>query len=62
MNFVSSARVNAISERLGFATHLSPTRQGDGTMLTPAYVARETAGLLAFEAAQRWNTPHILRK
>ena len=54
------ARVNAIAQQLGFQTHLSPTRAGDGTSLTPGYVARETAGLLAFEAAQRWNTPHVL--
>lgn len=55
------ARVNAIAKRLGFTTHLSPTSAGDGTALTPGYVARETAGLLAFETTQRWNTPRLLR-
>lgn len=54
------ARVNAIAEQLGFDTHLSPTRKGDGTTLTSSYLARETAGLLAFEILQRWNTPQML--
>lgn len=54
------ARVNAIAEQLGFDTHLSPTRKGDGTTLTGSYIARETAGLLAFEVVQRWNTPQLL--
>ena len=51
------ARVEAIAKHLGFQTHLSPTRKGDGTVLTPEYVARETAGLLAFEVVQQWDTP-----
>ncbi len=51
------ARVAAIAKHLGFQAHLSPTRKGDGTVLTPEYVARETAGLLAFEAVQQWDTP-----
>ncbi len=55
------ARVEAIASHLGFETHLSPTRKGDGTTLTAAYLARETAGLLAFEIVQRWNTPQTLR-
>ena len=54
------ARVGAIAEHLGFRTHLSPTRQGDGTALTGEYVVRETAGLLAFELRQRWDTPSPL--
>ncbi|MCU0278572.1 MAG: YdcF family protein [Candidatus Nanopelagicales bacterium] len=54
------ARVNAIAEQLGFRTHLSPTRKGDGTSLTAEYVGREAAGLLAFEVVQRWKTPDLL--
>ncbi len=55
------ARVDAIAQQLGFDTHLSSTRKGDGTTLTSSYLARETAGLLAFEVVQRWNTPQLLR-
>ncbi|MCB0899525.1 MAG: YdcF family protein [Actinobacteria bacterium] len=51
------ARVEAIAHHLGFETHLSPTRKGDGTALTGEYVTRETAGLLAFALVQRWDTP-----
>lgn len=54
------ARVQAIADHLGFQTHLSPTRKGDGTSLTTSYLARETAGLLAFEFVQRWSTPQTL--
>ncbi len=54
------ARVQAIAQHLGFQTHLSPTRKGDGTSLTTSYLARETAGLLAFEILQRWTTPQPL--
>lgn len=54
------ARVQAIADHLGFETHLSPTRKGDGTSVTGSYLARETAGLLAFEFVQRWNTPNTL--
>lgn len=54
------ARVHAIASRLGFRTHLSPTRAGDGTSLTGEYVARETAGWLAFNIVQRWDTPNML--
>jgi uncharacterized SAM-binding protein YcdF (DUF218 family) len=55
------ARADAIARRLGFRTSLSPTRTGDGTAMTTGYVARETAGLLAFEVLQRWETPRLLR-
>lgn len=51
------ARVDAIAEHLGFQSHLSPTRKGDGTAMTTPYVAREAAGLLAFQLVQRWDTP-----
>lgn len=54
------ARVDAIASKLGFDTHLSPTRDGDGTVLTGEYVARETAGWLAFNLIQRWDTPELL--
>jgi uncharacterized SAM-binding protein YcdF (DUF218 family) len=54
------ARVAAVADHLGFRTHLSPTREGDGTTLTGEYVAREVAGLLAFEVVQRWDTPSPL--
>ena len=54
------ARVDAIAQRLGFQTHLSPTRDGDGTALTAGYVSRETAGLLAFQVVQQWDTPTLL--
>ncbi len=54
------ARVEAIAQRLGFQTHLSPTRDGDGTTLTAGYVSRETAGLLAFQVVQQWDTPTLL--
>lgn len=54
------ARVDAIAKRLGFQTHLSPTRKGDGTSLTGGYVLRETAGLLAFQTVQQWDTPTLL--
>jgi uncharacterized SAM-binding protein YcdF (DUF218 family) len=54
------ARAEAIAGKLGFDTHLSPTRKGDGTALTTTYVARETAGLLAFEVVQQWDTPRLL--
>jgi uncharacterized SAM-binding protein YcdF (DUF218 family) len=54
------ARVDAIARRLGFQTHLSPTRKGDGTSLTRRYVMRETAGLLAFQVVQQWDTPSLL--
>jgi uncharacterized SAM-binding protein YcdF (DUF218 family) len=54
------ARVDAIAKRLGFQTHLSPTRKGDGTTLTPGYVTREAMGLLAFQTVQQWDTPTLL--
>jgi uncharacterized SAM-binding protein YcdF (DUF218 family) len=54
------ARVDAIARHLGFQTHLSPTRTGDGTALTTEYVTREAAGLLAFQIVQRWDTPSPL--
>jgi uncharacterized SAM-binding protein YcdF (DUF218 family) len=54
------ARVDAIAKRLGFTTHLSPTRVGDGTVVTSGYLARETAGLLLFGLVQWWGTPIIL--
>ncbi len=54
------ARVDAIAQQLGFSTHLSPTRKGDGSSLTAEYVGREAAGLLAFEVVQRWKTPDLL--
>lgn len=54
------ARVEAIAQKLGFQTHLSPTRKGDGTTLTAGYVGRETAGLLAFQVVQQWDTPNLL--
>lgn len=55
------ARVDAIARQVGFTTHLSPTRRGDGSSLTGEYVARETAGWLAFNIVQRWDTPQLLR-
>lgn len=54
------ARVEAIASHLGFETHLSPTREGDGTALTTEYVTREAAGLLAFRIVQQWDTPSPL--
>lgn len=54
------ARVDAIAQHVGFTTHLSPTRTGDGTSVTGEYLARETAGLLAFGLVQRWETPPVL--
>lgn len=49
------ARSEAIADRLGFETHLNPTRSGDGSELTNSYVARETAGYLAFEVLEQWG-------
>lgn len=54
------ARAQAIADRLGFTTHLSPTRRGDGSTMTGGYMTREVAGWLAFTLVQRWSTPRLL--
>jgi uncharacterized SAM-binding protein YcdF (DUF218 family) len=41
-----TARSLAIAGALGIDAHGSPTTSGDGSALTPEYLARETAGLL----------------
>lgn len=48
------ARSAAIADSLGFDAHVSGPARGDGAILTPEYVARETAGLLRFAVYDRW--------
>lgn len=48
------ARSAAIADSLGFDAHVSGPADGDGAILTPEYVARETAGLLRFAMYDRW--------
>lgn len=49
------ARSQAIAERLGFQVEVSGPREGDGSLLTFEYLAREAAGLLRFHVWDRWT-------
>lgn len=49
------ARSAAIADSLGFDAHVSGPASGDGSILTPEYVGRETAGLLRFAVYDRWR-------
>lgn len=49
------ARSAAIVQALGFDAHVSGPAYGDGALLTPEYVARETAGLIRFHVWDRWR-------
>ena len=49
------ARSAAIVQALGFEAHVSGPAYGDGALLTPEYVARETAGLIRFHVWDRWR-------
>lgn len=49
------ARSAAIMQALGFESHVNGPATGDGALLTPEYVARESAGLLRFHLWDRWR-------
>ena len=49
------ARSAAIVQALGFEAHVSGPAYGDGSLLTPEYVARESAGLIRFHLWDRWH-------
>ena len=49
------ARSAAILDALGIATHTNGPAMGDGALLTPEYVARESMGLIRFQAWDRWQ-------
>ncbi len=49
------ARSAAIVQALGFEAHVSGPASGDGALLTPEYVARESAGLIRFHLWDRWR-------
>ena len=48
------ARSAAIADSLGFAAHVSGPASGDGALLTPEYVTRESVGLLRWAVYDRW--------
>ncbi len=48
------ARSAASVQALGFDAHVSGPAAGDGALLTPEYIARETAGLIRFHVWDRW--------
>lgn len=54
------ARSLAIADRLGIEAQSSPTASGDGTTVTPEYVARETTGFLFFLVNQQWSVPKVI--
>ena len=54
------ARSAAIARRLGFDAHTNPTKGGDGSAITSAYLARETSAYLAFEVWQQWNLDRVI--
>lgn len=54
------ARSLAIADRLGIEAQSSPTASGDGTTVTPEYVARETTGFLFFLLNQQWSIPKVI--
>lgn len=54
------ARSLAIADRLGIEAQSSPTASGDGTTVTPEYVARETTGFLFFLLNQQWSVPKVI--
>lgn len=49
------ARSSAIMAELGFRTHANGPAMGDGALLTPEYVARESLGLVRFHLWDRWR-------
>ncbi|MFN8125639.1 MAG: YdcF family protein [Candidatus Nanopelagicales bacterium] len=49
------ARSAAILEALGITAHTNGPASGDGSLLTPEYVARESAGLIRFQVWDRWH-------
>lgn len=49
------ARSAAIMQALGFEAHVSGPAMGDGSLLTPEYVAKESAGLIRFHLWDRWH-------
>ncbi len=49
------ARSAAIADSMGFDVHVSGPATGDGSTITPSYVAVETAGLLRFAVYDRWQ-------
>ena len=54
------ARSLAIADRLGIEAQSSPSEYGDGTSVTPEYVARETTGFLFFLINQQWSVPKVI--
>jgi uncharacterized SAM-binding protein YcdF (DUF218 family) len=50
------ARSLAMARALGIDAHGSPSQTGDGSRVTPDYVARETGGLLWFSLVERWRS------
>jgi uncharacterized SAM-binding protein YcdF (DUF218 family) len=54
------ARSLSMSRALGIDAHGSPTQSGAGSELSVDYVARETAGLLAFWFLQQWSVAPVV--
>ncbi len=54
------ARSQAMANRVGFDTHVSPTQDGDGSTVTLNYLARESLAYLAFEVLGQWNVPRVV--
>ena len=50
------ARVDAIAKRLGFQTHLSPTRRGDGNDADRGIRHQGSYGPAGFQTVQQWDT------
>jgi uncharacterized SAM-binding protein YcdF (DUF218 family) len=49
------ARSAAIMQALGFESHVNGPASGDGALLTPEYVTRESLGLIRFHMWDRWH-------
>lgn len=49
------ARSLAITDALGLEGHVNGPASGDGALLTPGYVAKESAGLVRFYLWDRWQ-------
>lgn len=57
---VHLARSQAIAARLGIDARGNGTTSGDGSAITPEYLARETVGYLYFEGIQEWSVPRLV--
>ncbi len=57
---VHLARSQAMAARLGIDARGNGTTGGDGSAITPEYLARETVGYLYFEGVQEWSVPRLV--